>query len=151
LSSLHHAGRSVTERGEILGLGQPEKEIEPMKKRFTEEQIIGFLREADAGLPVKELCRKHGFSEPSYYAWKARFGGMKVSDAQRLKGPEGRERQAQAAPGKLDARRRASDLRRQRTPRIVPLLGTQKRAPLPLALILEPKKLLQSMNDPSLF
>ena len=59
-----------------------------MKKRFTEEQIIGFLREADAGLPVKELCRKHGFSEPSYYAWKAKFGGMNVSDAQRLKALE---------------------------------------------------------------
>jgi putative transposase len=59
-----------------------------MKKRFTEEQIIGFLREADAGLPVKELCRKHGFSEPSYYAWKAKFGGMRVSDAQRLKALE---------------------------------------------------------------
>ncbi len=38
-----------------------------MKKRFSEEQIIGFLREAEAGLPVKELCRKHGFSEASYY------------------------------------------------------------------------------------
>lgn len=59
-----------------------------MKRRFTEEQIIGFLREADAGLPIKELCRKHGFSEPSYYAWKAKFGGMKVSDAQRLKALE---------------------------------------------------------------
>lgn len=59
-----------------------------MKKRFTEEQIIGFLREVDAGLAVKELCRKHGFSEPSYYAWKAKFGGMNVSDAQRLKGLE---------------------------------------------------------------
>ena len=56
-----------------------------MKKRYTEEQIIGFLREADAGLPLKELCRKHGFSEASYYAWKAKFGGMNVSDAQRLK------------------------------------------------------------------
>jgi putative transposase len=59
-----------------------------MKKRYTEEQIIWLSargREADAGLPVKELCRKHGFSEPSYYAWKAKFGGMKVSDAQRLK------------------------------------------------------------------
>lgn len=56
-----------------------------MKKRYTEEQIIGFLREADAGLPVKDLCRKHGFSEGSYYAWKAKFGGMNVSDAQRLK------------------------------------------------------------------
>ena len=56
-----------------------------MKKRYSEEQIIGFLREANAGLPVKELCRKHGFSEPSYYAWKAKFGGMNVLDAQRLK------------------------------------------------------------------
>ncbi len=59
-----------------------------MKKRFNEEQIIGFLREADAGLPIKELCRKHGFSEPSYYRWKAKFGGMSVSDAQRLKSLE---------------------------------------------------------------
>lgn len=56
-----------------------------MKRQFTEEQIIGFLREADAGLPVIELCRKHGFSEASYYAWKAKFGGMRVSDAQRLR------------------------------------------------------------------
>jgi putative transposase len=60
-------------------------EIGPMKRRSTEEQIVGFLRGADAGLPVKELCGKHGFSEPSYNAWKAKFGGMKVSDAQRLK------------------------------------------------------------------
>lgn len=59
-----------------------------MKKRCTEEQIIGFLREADAGLPVKELCRKHGFSEPNCYAWKSKFVGMKVSDAQRLKALE---------------------------------------------------------------
>ena len=59
-----------------------------MKRQFTEEQIIGFLREADAGLPVIELCRKHGFSEASYYAWKAKFGGMNVSDAQRLKALE---------------------------------------------------------------
>ena len=59
-----------------------------MKKRYSEEQIIGFLREADAGLPVKELCRKHGFSEASYYGWKAKFGGMNVSDAARLKALE---------------------------------------------------------------
>jgi len=58
------------------------------KKRFSEEQIIGFLREADAGLAVKELCRKHGFSEASYYDWKAKFGGMNVSEAQRLKSLE---------------------------------------------------------------
>ena len=56
-----------------------------MKKRFTEEQIIGFLREAEAGLPIKELCRRHGFSEASYYLWRSNFGGMSVSDAKRLK------------------------------------------------------------------
>lgn len=59
-----------------------------MKKRFTEEQIIGFLREADAGLAIKELCRKYGFSEASYYGWKAKFGGMSVSEAQKLKALE---------------------------------------------------------------
>jgi len=56
-----------------------------VKKRFSEEQIIGFLREADKGVPVKELCRKHGFSEASYYLWRSKFGGMDVSDARRLK------------------------------------------------------------------
>lgn len=56
-----------------------------MKKRFSEEQIIGFLREADAGLPIKELCRKHGFSEASYYLWRSKFGGMSVPEAKRLK------------------------------------------------------------------
>jgi len=56
-----------------------------MKKRYTEEQIIGFLREADSGLPVKELCRRHGFSEASYYLWRSKFGGMRVPDAKRLK------------------------------------------------------------------
>mgnify|MGYP003503984259 FL=1 len=56
-----------------------------MKKRFSEEQIIGFLREADKGVPVKELCRKHGFSAASYYLWRSKFGGMDVSDARRLK------------------------------------------------------------------
>ncbi len=50
-----------------------------MKKRFTEEQIIGFLREAEAGLLIKELCRQHGFSEASYYLWRSKFGGMVVS------------------------------------------------------------------------
>ena len=59
-----------------------------MKKRFSEEQIIGFLREADKGVPVKELCRKHGFSEASYYLWRSKFGGMDVSDAKRLKALE---------------------------------------------------------------
>ena len=56
-----------------------------MKKRFSEAQIIGFLREAEAGLPVKQVCRRHGFSEASYYLWRNKFGGMTVSDAKRLK------------------------------------------------------------------
>lgn len=56
-----------------------------MKKRYTEEQIIGFLQEAEGGMPVKELCRKHGFSQGSFYAWRSKFGGMSVSDAKRLK------------------------------------------------------------------
>ena len=56
-----------------------------MKKRYSEEQIIGFLREADAGIPVKDLCRRHGFSEASYYLWRSKFGGMSMSEAKRLK------------------------------------------------------------------
>ena len=56
-----------------------------MKKRFTDAQIIGFLREADAGLPVKQLCRRHGFSEASYYLWRSKYGGLSLSDAKRLK------------------------------------------------------------------
>ena len=56
-----------------------------MKKRYTEGQIVGFLREADAGVKVKDLCRRHGFSEGSYYLWRSKFGGMSVSDAKRLK------------------------------------------------------------------
>ena len=56
-----------------------------MKKRFSEEQIIGFLREAEAGVAVKDLCRKHGFSEASYYLWRSKLGGMSVPDAKRLK------------------------------------------------------------------
>ena len=59
-----------------------------MKKRYSEEQIIGFLKEVDAGVPIKELCRRHGFSESSYYLWRSKFGGMDVSDAKRLKALE---------------------------------------------------------------
>ena len=56
-----------------------------VKKRFSDEQIIGFLKEADRGMAVKELCRKHGFSEASYYLWRSKFGGMDVSEARKLK------------------------------------------------------------------
>jgi putative transposase len=59
-----------------------------VKKRFSEEEIIGFLREAERGLPVKELCRKQGFSEASFYLWRSKYGGMNVSDAKRLKALE---------------------------------------------------------------
>ncbi len=59
-----------------------------MKKRYSEEQIIGFLREAESGIKVKDLCRRHGFSEASFYAWRSKFGGMEVSDAKRLKALE---------------------------------------------------------------
>jgi putative transposase len=63
-----------------------------MKKRLSEEQIIGFLREADAGMVVKDLCRRHGFSEASYNLWRSKFGGMSVSDAKRLKELEAEKR-----------------------------------------------------------
>jgi putative transposase len=56
-----------------------------LKKRFSEEQIIGFLKQAEAGVPVMELCRQHGFSDASFYTWRAKFGGMTVPDAKRLK------------------------------------------------------------------
>ena len=59
-----------------------------MKKRFSEEQIIGFLKEAERGIAVKELCRKHGFSDASFYLWRSKYGGMDVSDARRLKALE---------------------------------------------------------------
>ncbi len=54
-------------------------------KRFTEEQIIRILQEAEAGLSVADVCRKHNCSEQSFYRWKAKFGGMDVSDARRLR------------------------------------------------------------------
>jgi len=55
------------------------------KSRFTEEQIIGFIKQAEAGMLVKELCRKGGFSDASFYKWRAKYGGMDVTDARRLR------------------------------------------------------------------
>ena len=55
------------------------------KARFTETQIIGILKEADAGMPVKEICRTHGISDATYYNWKSKYGGMSASDLKRLK------------------------------------------------------------------
>lgn len=59
-----------------------------MKQRFTEEQIIGILKEAEAGMKVAEVCRKYGISDATYYNWKSKFSGMTVAEAQRLKALE---------------------------------------------------------------
>jgi putative transposase len=65
------------------------REDQDMKRsRFSEEQIIGILKEHEAGVSVADLCRKHGVSDALIYNWKARFGGMDVSEARRLKALE---------------------------------------------------------------
>ena len=58
------------------------------RSRFTEEQIIGILREQETGQKTADVCRRHGISEGTFYKWKSRFGGMDVSDAKRLKALE---------------------------------------------------------------
>ena len=58
------------------------------RSRFTEEQIIGVLKEHQAGLSAADLCRKHGISDATFYKWRSKYGGMEVSDAKKLKGLE---------------------------------------------------------------
>ena len=58
------------------------------RSRFSEEQIIGILKEHQSGLGAKELCRKHGISDATFYKWRSRYGGMEVSHAKRLKALE---------------------------------------------------------------
>ena len=58
------------------------------KSRFTTQQIIGFLKQAEAGMVVTELCRQHGFSDATFYKWRSKYGGMEAADAQRLKALE---------------------------------------------------------------
>jgi putative transposase len=55
------------------------------KSRFTETQIVAILKQADAGMSIKDLCRKNGISEPTYYNWKSKYGGMEPSDLKRTK------------------------------------------------------------------
>jgi putative transposase len=55
------------------------------KSRFTDEQIIGFLKQVEGGVPVKDLCRKNGFSDATFYKWRSRLGGLDVSEARRLR------------------------------------------------------------------
>jgi putative transposase len=62
------------------------------KSRFTEDQIIGVLKEHQAGIPTADLCRKHGISDATFYNWRSRYGGMEVSDARRLKSLEDENR-----------------------------------------------------------
>ena len=62
------------------------------RSRFTEEQIIGILKEHRAGLPAAELCRKHGISNATLYTWRSKYGGMEVSDARKLKALEDENR-----------------------------------------------------------
>jgi putative transposase len=59
------------------------------KSRFTDKQIIHFLKQAESGVPVKELCRKHGFSDATFYKWRGRLGGLDVAEARRLRELEG--------------------------------------------------------------
>jgi putative transposase len=55
------------------------------KSRFTESQVVAILKEADAGMLVKDICRKHGISDATYYTWRSKYGGMEASDLKRLK------------------------------------------------------------------
>ena len=70
----------------VLGKVRSLKETDDEEQPFTEEQIIGILREHAAGCELKELCRKHGISDATFYKWRSKYGGMEVSDARKLKG-----------------------------------------------------------------
>ena len=65
-----------------------------MKKRFTEQQIVAILQEGEAGIPVKEICRKHNISDATFYTWRKKYRGMETEDLRRLK-------QLEAENGKL--------------------------------------------------
>jgi putative transposase len=101
------------------------------KARFTEEQIIGILKEHDAGAKAEDLCRRHGISGTTFYKWKAKFGGMEASDAKRLRALEDENRRLKKllAEQMLDnaALQRAGPLRYVGPPRPGPLLNRPAR------------------------
>ena len=72
-----------------------------MKDRFTQAQIIGMIQEQESGLPIAELCRKHGIGQSTFYRWKAKYGGMSVSEAQRLKHLEKENRKLKSLVAEL--------------------------------------------------
>src|SRR5262244_1164192 len=76
------------------------------KSRFSEEQIIGILKEQQAGLPVAELCRKHGISDATFYTWRAKYGGLEISEAKRLKTLEEENRKLKKLLSRCSMQRR---------------------------------------------
>jgi putative transposase len=72
------------------------------KSRFTETQIVAILKEADAGRPVKEVCRRHGISDATYYNWKSKYGGLEALDLKRLKEVEAEVSQYKRMYAELD-------------------------------------------------
>jgi putative transposase len=77
------------------------------KTRYSEEQIIRVLQEVESGAKVRDVCREHGIAENTYYRWKSKYGGMDVSDAQRLKELERENRRLKAAVADLTLREQA--------------------------------------------
>ena len=71
------------------------------RSRFTEEKIVRILNEADAGIPIQDLCRKYGMSDSTFYNWKKKYGGMAVSDVKRLKALEDENRRLKQIVGDL--------------------------------------------------
>ncbi len=80
-----------------------------MTKRLTESQIVGILKEAEAGIPVPEVCRLHGVGQSTFYKWRSRYGGMEASDIRRIKELEDENRQLKQMYGDLSLKSRMQE------------------------------------------